>query len=125
MKLLRLTQEFKFKTLTTSDFRDCFVAWCEEKKLPVTIDWEGWLAKTGMPPVDCPFSNQHGERCDALAATWLAAGAEPPHGVSASDVEGWSTLHFQQFLDTMVLKLAEDPSKAPSLKTLQVRLLSL
>ena len=68
---------FKFKTLTSADFRAFFMEWCRAREIDASaVDWDAWLMQPGMPPVTNTFSNELGAACSALGDRWLAAANE-------------------------------------------------
>ena len=49
----RYIQTFQRKTLTSADFRDFFLADCEERGIDASsVDWEAWFYAPGLPPKD-------------------------------------------------------------------------
>lgn len=104
---------FKYTTLTTYDFKTFFCGWCSGRGIDCSpVDWETWLTRPGMPPVQPHFDNVHGERCVALAEQWLSADTS---AAAASDVAGWSSPHFISFLEHLLSRLGETPALAAKL----------
>ena len=36
-----------------------------------SVDWETWLHKPGMPPIDMPFDQKLANACSQLAKRWV------------------------------------------------------
>mmetsp|Transcript_50747 Transcript_50747/g.149611 ORF Transcript_50747/g.149611 Transcript_50747/m.149611 type:complete len:282 (+) Transcript_50747:566-1411(+) len=107
------TANFKYTTLTTADFKQFFCGWCAGRAIDCSaVDWETWLTKPGMPPVEPQFDNVHGERCVALGDRWLAGSTD---ACAAADVDGWSSPHFIAFLEHLLSRLGAEPPLASKL----------
>jgi len=112
-------QHFKFKTLTSADFRAFFMEWCRSREIDASaVDWEAWLLAPGMPPILNTFSNELGAACSALADRWLAAAApeEPKKtiaGARATDVEGWSSAQLIALLEHMLSSVGDAAAVPP------------
>ena len=64
---------FKMKTLTSADFRDFFLQWCDAQEVDASgVDWEAWLTLPGMPVVPKSFPDPLGASGTRLAERWLA-----------------------------------------------------
>ena len=64
---------FAKKTLTSADFRDFFLSYCEEKEVDASgVDWDSWFFTPGMPVVDSlTFPDKLGEGCVKLIDKWM------------------------------------------------------
>ena len=110
---------FKFKTLTSADFRTFFMEWCRAREVDASaVDWDAWLEQPGMPPVTNSFSNELGAACSALGDRWLAPASEgePKEtigGARPADVEGWSSGQLIALLEHMLEKVGDADAVPP------------
>ena len=101
---------FKMKTLTSADFRDFFLQWCEAQEVDASgVDWEAWLTLPGMPVVSKSFPDPLGASGTRLAERWLAEHSAADSSFAASDYEGMDTKIKIHFLETLLARsLAAD-----------------
>lgn len=110
---------FKFKTLTSADFRTFFMEWCRAREVDASaVDWDAWLVQPGMPPVTNSFSNSLGAACSALGDRWLAPASEgaPKEtigGARPADVEGWSSGQLIALLEHMLEQVGDADAVPP------------
>eukprot|EP00640_Fibrocapsa_japonica_P000892 CAMPEP_0113937178 /NCGR_PEP_ID=MMETSP1339-20121228/3858_1 /TAXON_ID=94617 /ORGANISM="Fibrocapsa japonica" /LENGTH=681 /DNA_ID=CAMNT_0000939853 /DNA_START=95 /DNA_END=2137 /DNA_ORIENTATION=+ /assembly_acc=CAM_ASM_000762 len=121
-------QKFKFKTLTTGDFRDFFVAHFKDKAKTQLeeIDWQAWFFSAGQPLKMVDLDQSMASHSQDLASTWIraaegaaaatqepapAAGAEVavPQGTGEDDLKDWSTVQKLVFLDALLDECASQP----------------
>ncbi len=72
--------KFAHRSLTTKDFQDFLYEYFsapDKRALLDGVDWEAWYHGTGMPPVANTFDNTLARECEALAAAWNSARANP------------------------------------------------
>lgn len=113
--------EFKFKTLTSAQFKAFFIKYFTEtvdkKKAIAQVDWETWFHAPGMPPVEAKFDTTRTTQAITLgdhimrsadAATWEAA------GVTANMLKKWPASLWILMLDTLLLHQAKEPSEKQS-----------
>ena len=112
---------FKFKTVTSGLFKDCFTAWCKDPKHKLTdaqkksvdnVDWDDLFHSPGMPKVVHDFSNSLSDASKQLAAKWLAAIAANNYEgkFSAKDFKNFNTQQKLIFLDE-ILETCEKSGK--------------
>jgi leukotriene-A4 hydrolase len=66
---------FEFKSLDTYQFKDFLLSYFkknhpEKYKLLETFDFDSWLKKPGMPPVQMPFRTPLDDECKQVADSW-------------------------------------------------------
>ena len=99
---------FKYRTLTSADFRDFFLGWCEQREIDASaVDWEAWFHTPGMPPALAAYEDTMGARAVSLAKRWLAEGSAQDPSFSSDDTEGWPSKLRIAFLDTLVTRCLE------------------
>jgi len=107
---------FRSRTLTSADFRTCFLSWCEGRDIDASaVDWDAWFHAPGMPP-DVPgtsFPDELGAACRALADKWGAEHAESDESLTATEYESWSSTLRVYFCETMLMRALE--GKVPPL----------
>jgi len=114
---------FKMKTLTSADFRDFFLKWCEEKKIDASaIDWEAWFLTPGMPLVASTFPDTLGGGVTRVAEAWLEPGAEANDAFSAAEYQGWPSklrVHFHEVLLARSLEAEVPPMSVAALAKME------
>jgi len=70
------------------------------------LDWNSLFYSTGLPSDVTSFSNSLSKAAEELARKWIALAATyktdaPPAGCTAADLEGWSTMQRNVFLETL------------------------
>jgi len=86
------TQQHKFKSVASDDFKAFFLAHFESKvaadKL-AAIDWEAWFHQPGMPPVELlsKFDASLATNAAALAEKWKDHSYSP----ASNEIQGWSS----------------------------------
>eukprot|EP00753_Platysulcus_tardus_P004962 PLAT12798.1.p2 GENE.PLAT12798.1~~PLAT12798.1.p2 ORF type:complete len:689 (+),score=370.56 PLAT12798.1:38-2068(+) len=108
--LYEYIQHFKFKTLTSDDFKNFYLEHFADKDLS-EIDWETWLTKPGMPPVRNKYDTTISDTVFALGDKWLAGG----EGTSADDIASWPAPQTIGLLDYLLLKTEDKPLSPPVL----------
>lgn len=104
-------QRFKRQTVTSDQFRACFLDWCAEGGVDASrVDWSGWFKAPGMPAVTRAFDASLTDACTALARRWAAGDTA---ACAASDVHGWSSLQRCLLLDALHEDAAA-PAGAPA-----------
>ncbi len=94
---------FRYRTLTSADFRDFFLGWCESREIDASdVDWYAWFHTPGMPPVTPEYSDEMSRRTDELAGRWIDEGAGGDF--SASDMDGWPSKLRIAFLETLLAR---------------------
>ncbi|ETW06771.1 leukotriene A-4 hydrolase/aminopeptidase [Aphanomyces invadans] len=98
-------QHFKYKTVTSADFKAFFIQHFTPTKSAelATVDWELWYYAPGMP-LRPAFDTTISAASAMLADKWLHATKE---GIaagqhSASDVAGWTSSQLVAMLDTLL-----------------------
>ena len=107
-----LIEHFKrhqYNTVDTDDFKTAYTARFPEAS--AIVDWDAWLTKPGMPPVDVGLYYDGGssEASAELARRWhlcdvLGMGGEgtKPVGASADDVKDFSSAQIDHFLLSLI-----------------------
>ena len=58
---------FRYRTLTSADFREFFLGWCESREIDASaVDWEAWFHSPGMPPCVAEYTDTLGAKCASL-----------------------------------------------------------
>ena len=113
---------FKRRTLTSADFRTCFLQWCEARELDAsTVDWDAWFGTPGLPPVLGTYSDELGAACTALAEKWGAELAEADASLegSVAEYDAWPSALRIYFWETMMSRALEGQRPPPSLACLE------
>lgn len=101
---------FKFKTVTSGTFKDCFIKWCNDQKLPQgimkavkEIDWDDLFHSPGMPNIQHDFRNSLSDASKSLAESWIqAVDSIDSSNFTADDLKGWNTQQKLIFLDELL-----------------------
>jgi len=104
--------QFKRKTLTSAEFRDFFLSYCEGREIDASaVDWDAWFFVPGMPVVDLVFPDKLGEGAEKLVERWLAEHAASDDGLSASEFSQMPSKLQIHFLDALYTRCvaAESP----------------
>lgn len=103
--LLAYIERFKFKSITTSDWKnflfEFFSPQPEKMKVLSSVDWETWFHSPGMPPVKPAFDTTLLDACSKLAKKWISA--ESVDGFDGSEFESLSSKQKVEFLAQMLL----------------------
>lgn len=99
-------KKFRYNSLDTYQFIDTLYDFFSDKTKELdSIDWEKWLFKPGMPPVDPKFDTTIADKCYDLAAKWYkyTGDKEVPSGTfSENDISEFNANQSVVFLDTLV-----------------------
>ncbi len=104
---------FKFKTVTSGTFKDCFLEFCRtpttlteaQKKAVEKIDWNNLFHAPGMPVAVHDFSNSLSVGSKELAQKWISAfvsGTYVAGSFTSTGMAGWSTQQKLIFLDCLL-----------------------
>ncbi|KAJ3303013.1 Leukotriene A-4 hydrolase [Kappamyces sp. JEL0829] len=99
-------ERFSHKSITTDDFKDSlfeyFTQFDHGSKLEALnrVDWEAWLHKPGMPPVDNEYDRSMIDECQRLATAWIGS----TDGTPAGSWDDMSTNQRVIFLDLLAEK---------------------
>ncbi|KAG6608965.1 leukotriene A-4 hydrolase/aminopeptidase [Phytophthora cinnamomi] len=99
-------QEFKFKTVTSDEFRAFFEKYFEDKQEALRkIDWEAWYHSPGMPPVANKFDTTLTSQATKLGEQ-ITASSNPETWTSVSKnvLKKWPASLWILLLDTLLLK---------------------
>ncbi|KAF9146590.1 Leukotriene A-4 hydrolase [Mortierella sp. GBA39] len=99
-------QEFAGRSINTDDWKAFLYAFMEktfgQEKVDLLnkVDWEAWLAGTGMPPVDNKFDDTLAKACTCLCKKWDdSRHTNPPTGFSVEDIKDFSSTQKVVFLE--------------------------
>ncbi|KAF9175868.1 Leukotriene A-4 hydrolase [Mortierella sp. AD011] len=99
-------QEFAGRSINTDDWKAFLYSFMEknfgQEKVDLLnkVDWEAWLAGTGMPPVENKFDDTLAKACNCLCKKWNDSRHEnKPTGFSAKDIEEFSSNQKVVFLE--------------------------
>lgn len=97
-------ETFKYGSLDTYQFIDTLYAFFPDKHAALDlIDWESWLYKPGMPPVDPHFDTTLADQCYKLADKWYdSLTGRRGEDFSAKDIAGFEANQSVVFLDTLI-----------------------
>lgn len=106
--------KFKYKSLTTDDFKAALYEHLDNKLLD-EVDWKLWLDSPGMPPKP-DFNDELAKPCTALAEKWSNADSLRTGSwkkwASHNDILNWNPLQLIVFLNSLLNALPElDVSK--------------
>ena len=98
--------EYKYKSLTTQDFKEFFEAFAtrEMGDDAPKLDWDTIFYAPGLPPTP-DYSNDLSQSARALAATWIGfaeAGAVSDGGAGGEGIDSWSSQMKCVFLEAML-----------------------
>jgi leukotriene-A4 hydrolase len=99
-------QEFKFKTVTSGEFRAFFETYFADKQEALRqVDWEAWYHSPGMPPVANKFDTTLTEQATTLGEQ-MAASSDPETWTSVTKnvLKKWPASLWILLLDTLLLK---------------------
>lgn len=118
--LRRWIENNKFKSVTTEQFRDFFHSYFRDNEGCIKVDWEGWLNKPGMPPVDLlpQFDHTLVQESKSLAEKWINF-KESEFVPSKEDVHRFNTFQFVAFLEHLELQSAPSGLSVTTLDLLQ------
>lgn len=101
-------QKFKYKTITSSQFRAFFMEHFSDRKDQLTvIDWDAWYSAPGMPPVTPKFDNTISTASFELAEKLLDPGFEP----SPNDISNWTSAQIVVMLERVIVLMGEKKTK--------------
>jgi len=89
---------FKYKTVTSEQFKEYFLQYFKDEKAVQEIDWDTWYNKPGMPPVPNKFDQTLANISQSLADKWISGGSE----TSPNDIHNWSANQIVVFLDKLL-----------------------
>eukprot|EP00775_Hariotina_reticulata_P009872 gene9872-10030_t len=97
---------FAFKTVSSDQFKEYFLAFFKDNPAVAAIDWDTWFYAPGMPPVKNSYDTSLATAAYDLAVKWHTAdimgiGADPPAGASAADIDDWDSEQIVAFLDRL------------------------
>ena len=103
--------QFKMRTLTSADFRDFFLSYCEAREIDASgVDWDGWFYTPGLPLVDLTFPDKLGAACVRLVDRWMDEHAASSGGFEASEYAGWPSKMQVHFLDMLCARCEAAPT---------------
>ncbi|CAI5716932.1 unnamed protein product [Peronospora farinosa] len=99
-------QEFKYKTITSGEFRAFFEKYFAEQKEALSkIDWETWYHAPGMPPVANKFDTTLTSQATNLGEQMTAnSDSDTWTSVSQDVLKKWPATLWILLLDTLLLK---------------------
>ncbi|CAH0479594.1 unnamed protein product [Peronospora belbahrii] len=99
-------QEFKFKTVTSGEFRAFFEKYFAEQPEALSkIDWETWYYAPGMPPVANKFDTTLTSQATCLGEQMaVSSDLETWTSVDKDMLQKWPTTLWILLLDTLLLK---------------------
>ncbi|KAG0082091.1 Leukotriene A-4 hydrolase [Linnemannia elongata] len=99
-------QQFAGRSINTDDWKAFLYSFMEknfgQEKVDLLnkVDWEAWLAGTGMPPVDNKFDDTLAKACNCLCKKWdHSRTVEKPTEFSPKDLEEFSPTQKVVFLE--------------------------
>ncbi|KAK3818579.1 MAG: peptidase family M1-domain-containing protein [Benniella sp.] len=104
-------RKFAGRSINTNDWKEFLYAYMndtfgqEKVDLLNKVNWDEWLAQTGMPPVDNNFDDTLAKACSHLCNRWEAAREKDSSDLqqlfSSEDVAGFSSTQSVVFLELM------------------------
>ena len=113
---------FKRRTLTSADFRECFLKWCEGREIDASsVDWDAWFSTPGMPPVTPVLDQSLGAACTVLADRWMAelAADDASLDASAAEYKRWPSQLRIFFWETLLARALEGKGPPLALRALE------
>lgn len=115
--LKKYLEHFKFKTVNTKDWKHFLEEYFHDKKdILKQVDWEAWLHKPGLPPVNMIdwYDTTLSDPCTKLCDRWLAATESERGSFSPDDIKDFSPPQVVEFLAQLVDKTTDNPPLALS-----------
>ena len=103
--------KFSSQILTSEDFRDFFMEHFQKNEAVKLVDWDKWLYKPGMPPVEPKFDRTLSAQSEKLAKSWLAVD-RTGSAVPDEDISKWSSARITCFLDHLLGLVGVAPLQA-------------
>jgi len=99
-------EHFKYKSITTDQFKEFFLTYFSTNPSVSTIDWETWLYSPGMPPYKPNFDTSLAVKSRELSRKWLS-------GVLPEDSQEFENFSAEQKLEFLGIlfesgKLSQD-----------------
>nr|XP_054751062.1 leukotriene A-4 hydrolase-like [Lytechinus pictus] len=98
--------KFKYRSLTTQDWKDFFLEYFHEKAAAGVFDcveWDKWFFAPGMPPIKPKYDTCLVDHCTELCEKWSQVG-ESNFEKSTGDLESMSPSQKIEFLAQLLLK---------------------
>ncbi|KAI7817239.1 hypothetical protein BC939DRAFT_402867 [Gamsiella multidivaricata] len=99
-------QEFAGRSINTDDWKAFLYSFMEknfgQEKVDLLnkVDWEAWLAGTGMPPVENKFDDTLAKACNCLCKKWdESRHVAKPTEFSSEDIKSFSSTQTVVFLE--------------------------
>ncbi|KAK6462114.1 leukotriene A-4 hydrolase 2 [Scheffersomyces coipomensis] len=100
-------KKFRYTSLDSYQFIDCLYDFFNDKHdILNSIDWDTWLYKPGMPPVDPKFDTSIADQCYDLADKWFSKITTSSHNLSQEfsqeDIKNFNANQSVVFLETLI-----------------------
>ncbi|XP_071961520.1 leukotriene A-4 hydrolase-like [Antedon mediterranea] len=110
--LKHYVKKFAFKSITTDEWKDCFLSYFKNKvsaDILDSIDWDAWFTKPGMPPVKPQYNTILADACTNLSDRWSKASEDDLKSFNSDDIADFSAMQKKEFLEQLLHKRATLP----------------
>ncbi|EDO26623.1 predicted protein, partial [Nematostella vectensis] len=100
---------YKYKTCTTDEWKTFLFDYFKDKtNILETVDWEAWLRKPGMPPVNMieRYDSSLADACISLCQKWINASEKELNSFSSQDIASFTSPQKVEFLAQLLAKMA-------------------
>lgn len=114
-------ETYQNQTVTTSEWKSYLEGYFHDKRdILSQVDWNAWLNKPGMPPVDLInwYDTTLTDPCSALCERWLQASEAELGTFSSDDIKDFSPPQVVEFLAQLVDKTSDKPLPISHLRTM-------
>lgn len=114
-------ETYQYQTVTTSEWKSYLEGYFHDKRdILSQVDWNAWLNKPGMPPVDLInwYDTTLTDPCSALCERWLQASVAELETFSPDDIKDFSPPQVVEFLAQLVDKTSDKPLPISHLRTM-------
>ncbi|XP_015767938.1 PREDICTED: leukotriene A-4 hydrolase-like, partial [Acropora digitifera] len=114
-------ETYQYQTVTTSEWKSYLEGYFHDKRdILSQVDWNAWLNKPGMPPVDLInwYDTTLTDPCSALCERWLQASVAELETFSSDDIKDFSPPQVVEFLAQLVDKTSDKPLPISHLRTM-------
>ncbi|XP_001625593.2 leukotriene A-4 hydrolase [Nematostella vectensis] len=113
---------YKYKTCTTDEWKTFLFDYFKDKtNILETVDWEAWLRKPGMPPVNMieRYDSSLADACISLCQKWINASEKELNSFSSQDIASFTSPQKVEFLAQLLAKTSSSPLSVAHLQAMQ------
>lgn len=117
--LLAYINKFKYKSLTTEEWKSFLYEFFKEKKSILDeVDWDAWFNKPGMPTVKLDYDSSLADACVDLYQRWSKASDDDLKLFTADDLKSFNSYQIKEFLAGLLEKPELPESKISRMEEL-------